>query len=62
MCLVKVRLEVGVGESVVRGLNRILYRIYLGKQADTLWCLTEISSYGIQSLVLTWVAASLAQG
>ena len=31
MCLVKVRLEVGGGESVVRGLNRILYRIYLGK-------------------------------
>ena len=35
--LVKVKkLEVGVGDSVVRGLNRILYRIYLEKQADTL--------------------------
>lgn len=50
MCLVKVRLEDGVGESVVRGPNRILYRIYLGKQADTLWRLFEISSYSELSL------------
>jgi len=50
MCLVKVRLEDGVGESVVRGPNRILYRIYLGKQADTLWRLFEISSYPELSL------------
>ena len=42
---VKVRLEVGVGDSVLRDPNRILYRIYLGKQADTLRCLTNISSY-----------------
>ena len=34
--LVKVKLEVGVGDSVVRGLSRILYRIYPEKQADTL--------------------------
>jgi len=52
MCLVKVRLEVCVGESVVRGMNRILYRIYLGKQADTLWYLIEISSYSELSLDL----------
>ena len=38
------RLEVGVGDSVLRDPNRILYRVYLGKQADTR-CLTNISSY-----------------
>jgi len=42
---VKVRLEVGVGDSVVRDLDRILYRVYLGKQANTLRCLISISSY-----------------
>ena len=50
--LVKVRLEVGVGDSVVRGLNRILYRIYLEKQANALWCLIEISPYSELSLDL----------
>ena len=41
---VKVRLEVGVGDSAVRDLNQIFYRVYLRRQADTLRCLINLSS------------------
>ena len=49
---VKVSLSVGVGDSVVKDMNRIFYRGYLGKQADTPRCLINIGSYSELSLDL----------